>query len=381
MRSEARINDDLAFSKKILLLNRDLVFHGGIPRAFSILTHSITSKDFLIQVASFEKPSSEMSSAFLESEIPVHTIGDSGYWQPILVIRQLLLQENFDLVIAASFKSYLVAKIATTLILNKTRIAFWIQAIPLMPGRIRKWVFRILAKNDPLIFNSKATQQVHGGDWYQGQSWVIPYGVFPATGDNTPYSKSQVREILGLPENNIILGYTAEFTNWKDHQTLLEAFSLLTEKYPLLKLVLVGIGQIFEDMKNEAVALGISENVVFLGPRTDARNLLGLMDIYVHTAQGEAFGIAVAEAMLAAKPIIVANTGALPELIQHELNGLLFKAGNSHELSQNIERLLKFPSEGNLYGSRAKDDALKRYSPANFAHQIEQVMLACIGLQ
>ena len=64
---------------------------------------------------------------------------------------------------------------------------------------------------------------------------------------------------------------------------------------------------------------------------------MGMLDAYAHPSRGEGFGLAVVEAMLAARPVIASREGAFVEYITEGCNGVLFTPGSPTDLADAIQ--------------------------------------------
>jgi glycosyltransferase involved in cell wall biosynthesis len=91
------------------------------------------------------------------------------------------------------------------------------------------------------------------------------------------------------------------------------------------------------------------------------------MDAYVHPSDGEAFGLALAEAMSAGLPVVAANAGALPELVRDEIDGLLFPPLDVEALTQAINRLIDNPHLRMSLGANAQQRIAKNFSASEFS--------------
>lgn len=92
-----------------------------------------------------------------------------------------------------------------------------------------------------------------------------------------------------------------------------------------------------EQCKNNAKQLGIENIVEFTGPKLNVPELLAESDLFVHPAIcEEGFGIAVVEAMASYIPCIAFNKGAMPEIIDNDINGYLVDDEKSQALSDAI---------------------------------------------
>ena len=116
------------------------------------------------------------------------------------------------------------------------------------------------------------------------------------------------------------------------------------------------------------------DRVHFLGARTDARRILGFVDVYVHPSRGEGLGLAVVEAMLAGVPVIVTNEGAFPEYVTDGVTGLMFPGGDVSALVARIAELIQDRTRAARLGRTGREHCLKMFSPARFADEMTSVL-------
>lgn len=348
-----------------LFLHRDLPFSGGVPQSFLNVARHTDRQRLSVLIGSFREPSTEMVEQFGALDVPVETLGDR-YDQAIRKLRSVIAGRDVDAIVCGSFKSYLVARAATAG--RSTRVVFWIPSIPIIEGRWRKLAFRLLSRRDPLLFISHAVRNAHQRSWHSGLMDVLYYGIDdPYTVERLePYPKSR-RSEFSIPDDAVVIGFIAEFVDWKNHQLLIRAFSALSERHPRLHLLLIGTGRGQEATRQVAMNLPGADRMHFVGARTDARRLFGIMDIYAHPSTQEGFGLVVAEAMLAQLPVVAANAAALPEFVLPGKTGLLFDAHDQHDLEANLETLMSNPNLAATLARRGREFALERLSPEAFA--------------
>lgn len=106
---------------------------------------------------------------------------------------------------------------------------------------------------------------------------------------------------------------------------LLEAMSVVTEAYPKAQLGIAGSGPERDRLERQAVELGISENVTFLGFVSEKRKraLLHQSNVFVLPSRQEGFGIAVLEAMATGTPVVANDLDIIRRLIPEEPNQLV----------------------------------------------------------
>ena len=128
-------------------------------------------------------------------------------------------------------------------------------------------------------------------------------------------------------------------------------------RLPRLRVVIAGDGPEADSLVHLADELGISAQVTFVGVRHDVETLLDDCDVFVHPCRWqEAFGLAVAEAMAAGRPVIATRSGALPELVKDSETGLLVEPGDPDALSN---ALIRLASDRNLRQEMATNGQAK----------------------
>jgi glycosyltransferase involved in cell wall biosynthesis len=79
-------------------------------------------------------------------------------------------------------------------------------------------------------------------------------------------------------------------------------------------------------------------------------------------AFGEGFGLAALEALAAGRPVIASNVASLPEIIEHEITGLLFPSEDAVALATALRRLIADPARRESLGRSARDRAVTTFS-------------------
>jgi glycosyltransferase involved in cell wall biosynthesis len=148
---------------------------------------------------------------------------------------------------------------------------------------------------------------------------------------------------------------------------LVEALDLLKDSRPNLHLLLVGgvhrSGADYDaKLRADVAARGLSDRVIWTGPRRDVPDLMNAMDVVVHTSvRGEPFGRVIIEGMAVGKPVIATRAGGVPEFVHDGEDALLVEPGNARELADTLARLLGDASE-RVRLSRAARASAERFS-------------------
>lgn len=136
-----------------------------------------------------------------------------------------------------------------------------------------------------------------------------------------------------------VVGTVAVLEARKGHRFLLEAAAFLKQQGRRLKYRFAGDGSQREQLQKMARTLGLHDEVDFLGFVSDIPGFLSTIDIFVLPSVYEGLGVAVLEAMAAAKPVVATRVGGLPEIVEESITGLLIPPNDSRKLAQAISQV------------------------------------------
>ncbi len=153
----------------------------------------------------------------------------------------------------------------------------------------------------------------------------------------------------------------------------LKALKILSEKHADVKLVLDGGGR-----QNELIRLseqlGIRDRVLFLRSASDEElaEVYAACDVFVFPAQ-ITWGLAVVEAMAAAKPVVVSNRCGVSEIIENNVNGIVVNHAKPLELAKQIKRLIDNSDLRGELGHNASEYVKRHLSWEQYTDRIEKI--------
>ena len=133
---------------------------------------------------------------------------------------------------------------------------------------------------------------------------------------NKKKSKGHFDE-FGFIEPTLIVGMISSITNEKGHIYALDAFVKIIQKKINTKLLIVGVGNKFEEIKHYSSKLGLDGHVLFAGKRSDIPEVLSIMDIFIIPSLKEGLPMALLEAMASKKAVIATSVGEIPNVIEN----------------------------------------------------------------
>jgi glycosyltransferase involved in cell wall biosynthesis len=172
---------------------------------------------------------------------------------------------------------------------------------------------------------------------------VIQNGVDTKSFNPDRLDYNSIRKELGVENEAILVGYFARITKQKDPMTLLLAFKRIASINRNIKLLIVGDGDLKEEVLGGIKNLGLQNLVFFEGFRQDVPDLLHAIDIYCLPSLWEGLSIGLLEAMAMQKAIIATNVDGTMEVIKNMENGILIKPEDPRQLAQAIVELADDP--------------------------------------
>lgn len=163
-----------------------------------------------------------------------------------------------------------------------------------------------------------------------------------------------LRRALSIPDDDFVLLYPAEFSHRKSQHVLLRALTALPANFTL---VLPGSGDLLEECKTLAAALGVDRQVVFPGHVTDMAPWYAMADFAVSASRSEGLPFNIMEAMHCALPVVASEVKGHRDLISPEHNGLLYSYGDWKACAQQILRLAREPNLAASLARQAREDA------------------------
>jgi glycosyltransferase involved in cell wall biosynthesis len=176
-----------------------------------------------------------------------------------------------------------------------------------------------------------------------------------------PTDTSALKQSIGLAGADPLILSVGRLAPQKGHKYLVQALPRLVARFPNTKLAIVGEGWLGPALRQLATQLGVGDQLLLLGKRTDVPELLAACDAFVFPSLFEGLGVSLLEACYAGCLCIGTNTGPLPEIIEHQVNGLLVPPADSAALGAALLEVL-----GDRAGSRRMGDAAQRSAQRRF---------------
>ncbi len=199
-----------------------------------------------------------------------------------------------------------------------------------------------------VVFKRRFQKRMHGAIYPSKNAWrtthshfSIPYRIIP-NGVDTERFNPGVPPLDKFPDNVPKILFLGRLDPRKGLDHLLAAYPLIKKKNPEAILIVVGTGASIKRHKN-SIPVELRDSVYFEGrvPNHLIPRYYATCDVYVSPATGgEVFGIVLTEAMATGKPVVASDIPGYNEVIEHDVNGLLFNFKNPADIANKVSRVL-----------------------------------------
>ncbi len=156
-------------------------------------------------------------------------------------------------------------------------------------------------------------------------------------------NKKAARSQLALPEDKTLILSIGGLSPVKGQKYLIESIPEIIQKFKDVLFILVGDGEVREELENLVASKGISKHVLFAGAQQAAQIPIWLnsSDIFVLPSLSEGTPNALLEAMACGLPVIATTVGGIPETIENGQEGFLIPPKSSASLTKSITTLVR----------------------------------------
>ncbi len=165
----------------------------------------------------------------------------------------------------------------------------------------------------------------------------------------------------GLRPGRRVVGTVGRLSIDKDMGTLIRALAAWAPAAEAPDLVIVGEGLEGSQLRMLAKEVGVEERVLFLGHRTDLRDLYAAMDVFVLSSRTEGMPNALLEAMAMERPCVVTPVGGVAELAG-PAEALHVATGDAAGMAAAIRSLLEDPAAARALAARGRARVAERFS-------------------
>lgn len=169
------------------------------------------------------------------------------------------------------------------------------------------------------------------------------------------------REELNIPEDAFVVGMVGRISQQKAPDIFIRMANELKDKIPNLHLVIVGDGEMKDEILSFAEKNGLSDSLHIAGWVDNPLSYVKTFDIAVLLSRWEGFGLAIPEYMMAEKPVVATNIDAIPNIVKDGENGLLVPVDDYKVAAEKVMELYNNKSVREQLVKKGKKDVYEKF--------------------
>ena len=174
-------------------------------------------------------------------------------------------------------------------------------------------------------------------------------------------------------ENDFVLLQVGTLIYYKRQEDSITALAQLSKKHDNVKLIIDGIGD-QKPLMTLAQKLGVQDKIIFLHASSDEElaETYAACDVFLYPSD-TSWGLVVAEAMAASKPIIISKKSGASEIVQDRITGFVVNHEKPMEIADRLELLINNPKLVDALGDNCYRYVKENLSWEKFAKEIENI--------
>jgi glycosyltransferase involved in cell wall biosynthesis len=233
---------------------------------------------------------------------------------------------------------------------------------------------------DHFIADAEAVRAVLIGQDKIGESriTVVPIGVEAQRENRSVEWRTKARSVWGVAPDTCVIGNVARLVPFKGHRYLVEAVAQVVHSGAGIHCVIVGDGELMDELTAQAHTLGIENSVSFLGFQDNLHELYPAFDVYCHSSlelEAEAFPLAILRALSTGLPVVATKVGGIGLMVEEGKSGFLTPAENPRMLADALVRLAGDASLRSAMGRASAALFNKNFRADVMAEKVENVYM------
>ncbi len=180
------------------------------------------------------------------------------------------------------------------------------------------------------------------------------------------------RAALGIEPSTIAVGTVTRLMPSKGNQYLVDAVREITARQPNARVYIVGEGELAQELREQARALGLGNRLVFLGFQRDVAAVLTALDVVVFPSLWEGTPLTAFEALAAGKPIVSTDADGLLDILTDRRDAIVVPKRNAGALARAVIDVIEQPGLAERLAGEARQTGA-RYDIARFVRKMERL--------
>ncbi|MDX1655579.1 MAG: glycosyltransferase [Candidatus Competibacteraceae bacterium] len=363
--------------------------YGGVETALINWLARIDRRQFEIHLVCFANPGATerpFVEAAARAEVPVVARLPWHRGKPVIRaarrLKELIQQWDIDVLHTHNCYADCVGAVTRWLTPVRTITTLYVWSDLGWKRNLIQWVNRVAIRSYDLI--SAHCDETYDKTLAMGfpreRLRTLFCGFEMQTVELDPEQRRRRRREAGIADDQILLANIARLYPEKAQDVLLRCFKRIHQAHPEVRLWILGVGPLEQQLRDYCHRLGLDELVTFTGFVDDLPALLPLLDIQLHPTWIEGVPLSICSGMAAGLPIVANDVGGIPEVLRHDRSALLVPPGDEAGFVAAVNRLIDNPEQSRRLGQAARHFIENDYSLNTAVARVEQTYREVLAL-
>ncbi len=340
------------------------------------LAEGIDPDKYRVKVLCLRKETPYLSE-FIKRGVEISSLGMTRYFQfgPLREFYRYLRRQKIDLLHTHLYRDAVYGRFLGKLAGVKAVIStlhnsyVWRSRPQLFLDRLTSvWADKVVAVSDAVKRYAREKEHIPAG-----KLMTIYNGIETSRYRLPESARRDSRKEFRISEDELVVGSVGHLTRQKGYRYLLEAAPEIIRKYPRVRFLLAGEGELEDKLRDQCRQAGIEDRVTFIGYREDIPRVLSAFDIFVLPSLWEGLPVVLIEALAAGLPIVATDVDGNTEVTGREETGLTVSPRAPGSLSRAILSLLAQPELREQLGQAGRLRAEKLFDVKIMVQRYEQL--------
>lgn len=253
--------------KVLIIITTKFVAYGGLTTVVMNYYRALDKTGITIDIASTNEASEVLLQELLRNGSKYYNLGKRKYILSYARNLNKVLGNHYDIVhVNGNSATMLLELFPARMNRVHTRIVH-VHTTRTQHPVLQKIIYPFLKKS----YNKAVAVSEDSGKWLYGDNYIVFNNAINVRKYAFSLQNSEkIRNSLGISSQTFVIGNIGKLNFSKNHQYLLRVFSGFKKSIDDCKLIIVGGGELEDELKRKAVELGIEKDVIFAGMIDDA---------------------------------------------------------------------------------------------------------------
>lgn len=230
---------------------------------------------------------------------------------------------------------------------------------------------RIIAISDPMYTDLVEDYRIAGAD----RTVVVHLGLELGDFEECGMFRGQFRQEMSVPDATSLIGIIGRLVPVKNHKLFLSAVRKIVHEVPDALFLIIGDGELRQELEEYADKIQVTQWVRFLGWRKDLPRIYADLDCVALTSNSEGTPVALIEALSAGRPVVSTDVGGVKAVVSDQESGYLVEPNNSGALADAIISILQNPDKAQSMAEHGQQIVTSKFASSRLVADVRKLYI------